>query len=612
MHLFGVRDSPMANPANHIDADQAFGARLLTFNLRQLFARGIGSSAAFAFSWVRQQLATIRSYLSEIPVPVVVASLVINMLGLALLIVILQVYDRVLINEALGTLFWLLSGLAVVVLAEAALKIMRSHLMFWTAAQNAFQADASAISKLLNAPNAVVRDDSVSAWIDRLDALDQVNGFKASNSRLALLDVPFIVIYLAAIYLVAGALVFAIITVVSLLAAYAYFQARALREILSERGALDRQRFSFLAETFQYISPITSSAMEPQLERRFEQLQRSAVGTIFRKNLLSNNLTAATSLVTNVVLVVVVTAGALMVIHDGLSVGTLACATMLTSRLIQPIVRGIPALLEIETAQLAEQRAQVLHELPADTTTQQAFKPIETGQIQISNVTLTYTGSSAPAVNIPNLSIRHGQIIGIKGEQSGGKSTLLKLLRGELSPTTGTIEIAAQDILGPRRADVLARIRYVGPDPEVFQGTLLENIIMHRPGDAIEIGRRAAQLIGLEQAINRLPKGFDTPLGDGSADVLPAGMLQQISIARALAGEPQVLLFDEANSRLDMRADAALRAGLDQVRGRMTCILVSNRPSLLAVADRVFEFQRGQLLEAQAVQGSPSNRPAKS
>ena len=600
----------MANSANHTGADPAWAPRLVAAGAwRRL---GADTTATQAYGWALQQLATIRSYMNEIPVPVIIASLVINVLGLALPIVILQVYDRVLVNEALGTLFWLLTGLTAVVLAEAALKIMRSHLMFWTAAQHAFQADASTVARLLSAPNARVRDDSVSAWIDRLDALDQVNGFKASNSRLALLDVPFIVIYLTAIYLVAGVLVFAIVTVVSLLATYAYVQARALREILRERGQLDRQRFSFLAETFQYISPITSSAMEPQLERRFERLQRSAVGTIFRKNLLANDLTAATSLVTNVVLVVVVTAGALMVIHDGLSVGTLACATMLTSRLIQPIVRGIPALLEIETAQLAEQRAEVLRTLPRDSTAQQGDRPIDSGEIKLTDLTLTYRGSLEPTIDIPDLTIGHGQIIGIKGGHSGGKSTLLKLLRGELPATTGTIKIASQDILGPRRADVLAKIRYVGPDPEVFEGTLLENIIMHRPGDAIAIGRRAAQLIGLEQGVNRLPKGFDTPLGDGSADVLPAGMLQQISIARALAGEPQVLLFDEANSRLDMRADAALRAGLQRVRGRMTCILVSNRPSLLAIADRVFELRQGSMLEAQPLRGSRSDPPRQS
>ena len=303
---------------------------------------------------------------------------------------------------------------------------------------------------------------------------------------------------------------------------------------------------------------------------------------------------------TNVVLVVVVTAGALMVINDGLSIGTLACATMLTSRLIQPIVRGIPVLLELEATQVAEQRAQVLRELPNDTDSLQSVEAVRSGHIRLTDLTYTYDGSSEPAIDIPDLTILHGQIIGIKGEQSSGKSTLLKLLRGELAPTTGRTEISGYDIFGADRARVLAGIRFVGPDPEVFHGTLLENIIMHRPGDAIEVGRQSAQLIGLERGINRLPKGFDTPLGDGSADVLPAGMLQQISIARALAGTPQVLLFDEANSRLDMRADAALRVGLEQVRGLMTCLLVSNRPSLLAIADRVFELRQGRLNEVQS------------
>lgn len=552
-----------------------------------------------------QHFATLRGYVAEIPVCVVVASLIVNVLGLALPIVILQIYDRVLVNQSMGTLFWLLTGLAVVVIAEALLKTMRSHLMFWTAAQTAFRTDAHVVSKILNAPNGQIQAEPASAWINRLEALDQVNGFKAGNSRLALLDVPFIIIYLAAIYLVAGALMFAIITVVSLLAAYAYLQARALREILRERGALDRQRFSFLAETFQHIAPATSSAMEPQLERRFEQLQRSAVGTIFRKNLFTNELTATTSLVTNIVLVVVVTTGALMVINSGMSVGTLACATMLTSRLIQPIVRGIPVLLEIEATQIAEQRTEVLRNLASDTGTPTCGAPILTGDIRMSGITLTYGGSTQPAIDIPDLTIGHGQIIGIKGEQSSGKSTLLRLLRGELEPTTGVTEIDGHDVHGPRRAQILAAMRFVGPDPEVFQGTLLENIIMHRPGDAIAIGRRAAQLIGLERDINRLPKGFDTPLGDGSADVLPAGMLQQVSIARALAGDPRVLLFDEANSRLDMRADAALRAGLERVRGEITCLLVSNRPSLLAIADRVFELRDGRMHEVSAADSAP-------
>ncbi len=601
----------MANSASQSSVDSS-GQPWRLVPIIPKIARQLIAQCTIGADWVGEKILNIRGYIAEIPTSVVIASLVINVLGLALPIVILQVYDRVLSNESLGTLFWLLIGLAVVVLSEALLKTMRSHLMFWNAAQTAFRADSYVVSKILNTSNSLIQSDTASSWIDRLESLDQVNGLKASSNRLALLDVPFIIIYLAAIYLVAGVLVFAIIAVVSVLAVYAYVQARALRDILHERGELDRHRFSFLAETFQHISAATSSAMEPQLERRFEQLQRTAVGTIFRKNLFTNELTATTSLVTNVVLVVVVTAGALMVINDGLSIGTLACATMLTSRLIQPIVRGIPVLLELEASQVAEQRAQILRELPSDANTLQSVEAIQSGHIEMNDLTFAYEGNPVPAIDIPKLTIPHGQIIGIKGEQSSGKSTLLKLLRGELAPTTGTTKISGFDLWGAHRAQVLAGIRFVGPDPEVFHGTLLENIIMHRPGDAIETGRRSAQLIGLERGINRLPKGFDTPLGDGSADVLPAGMLQQISIARALAGSPQVLLFDEANSRLDMRADAALRVGLEQIKGQMTCLLVSNRPSLLAIADRVFELRRGRLSEIQPSNDAPSPRPAPS
>ncbi|MEM9356874.1 MAG: ATP-binding cassette domain-containing protein, partial [Pseudomonadota bacterium] len=369
-----------------------------------------------------------------------------------------------------------------------------------------------------------------------------------------------------------------------------------LSDILAKRAELDQRRYDFIGETLGGIEAIKSMAMEPQMERRLERLQKQSAAVAFRKNLLSNDLTTTTSFMIGIMMVAVVTIGAMMVLNGDLSVGTLACTTLLVSRLAQLVVRCIPVLMERQTAQFSRERASSLFEPAQEDATASDFNVEISGRVRLKDVEFSYDDAAGPQIVIDDLDIKPGEAVGIKGGSSTGKSTLLKILAGELVVQRGTVEIDGHDIHGELKSQLQSQMRFIRNVPQMFRGSILENITMFEKGKVVLKAKEMARIIGLDQAVNQLPGGINTEIGSGASTVLPIGMLQQISVARALTADPKILLFDEANTALDLRADQILIEQLARLNGRMTRIYITNRPSLLKTADRTFELQNGRLV----------------
>lgn len=560
-----------------------------------------GRRALSFFSGVK----TLFSGDSALPRSTVVSSFLINVLGLALPLVMLQIYDRILANQSVATLGYLMIGLATAILIEACLKVIRAYLMSWSATKQNFLSNLDAVNRAVYAPPDKFEKEPSNVWMDRFESLDQFNAFSAGQSRLIMLDLPFVAIYVAVIFLVAGSLGFVLIGMVALFVAVIVLRAKALRRVLAERSEHNGRRDDFIAETLQGIESVKSMAMEPQMQRRFERLQQTNSAISHRNMSLSNELQTYSQLISNVVLISTVTAGAVMAIHGLLSVGTLACCTLLTSRVMQPVMRGIQVLMELESAQLARENAAALFELPEVETAEYEAETLWRGEISLANATHLYKGAVKPALRHVYMHAEPGEIIGIRGEHASGKSTLIKLISGELAPTAGICQIDGRDAHTVSHAEMSRNIVYVSQDSAIFEGTIMDNITMFRSGpQRIKNARQAARLIALEDDIHRMPQGYDTPIGQGIAEALPRGMVQRITIARALALEPAILLFDEANSMLDMRSDAALKDGLMRLKGHLTVLLISNRPSLLAIADKRFELKNGIMIEQAPAPGA--------
>jgi ATP-binding cassette, subfamily C, bacterial LapB len=215
------------------------------------------------------------------------------------------------------------------------------------------------------------------------------------------------------------------------------------------------------------------------------------------------------------------------------------------------------------------------------------------GNIRFENVVYRNPNDPNHTLAVRDISIEAGAIIGVKGKESSGRTTLLRLMQGEIEPTAGRVMVDGASTVAPRFAAIRRHIAYVGAVPAIFSGTIMENLTMFGP-EKRDFARKMAQLLGLEATINLLPDGYETKLGEGLADDLPMSIAQQVNIVRALTNRPRVLALDEANMLLDAIAEPALIKALNVLRGSLTVIVVTHRPSLLALCDHQIVLEDGR------------------
>ena len=221
-----------------------------------------------------------------------------------------------------------------------------------------------------------------------------------------------------------------------------------------------------------------------------------------------------------------------------------------------------------------------------------ADQPNVGGDIQFENVAFKYDASANPGWKVADLSIKAGTIVGVKGKDGSGRTTWLKLIQGDVIPNSGRVTVGGVPTTEANFSAVRPCIAYVGAAPVIFSGTIMENLTVFSP-ERRDFARKMSQLIGLEAIINRLPDGYETMLGRGIGDDLPMSIAQQVNIVRALTNRPRILALDEANMVLDAIAEPALIQALETLRGYLTVIVVTHRPSLLALCDRLIVIEDG-------------------
>jgi len=519
---------------------------------------------------------------------VYVGSFIINILALGMPLVILQVYDRILPNEATDTLLFMIVGLCGVVALDTVMKLARSYVVGFAATQWSQDRVAEALERILAADSDQLEEEAPSIHIERMSAIDALRDFHGGQSRLLLLDLPFVVIFIGLIAFIGGALVAVPLALFAVLGVIIVASGKQLQRVIEQRAANDDKRHDFVIECLAGIYTIKAMAMEPQIQRRYERLQRDAAEATYETIVLGNAAQSFGNMFASLTMISVVTAGALMVINGALTIGTLAACTLLSGRAIQPVLKGLMLWTQMQSLSVSRHRVSELFRLPEAPSRDAAVPLALRGDVTFHNVGIQTEDGARTLFSGLDLSIPAGQFIGIKGPDNTGKSLLLQAVSGEFAPSQGEIRIDGHVVGGPSHHLLQRQIAYVPAQTEIFQGTILENIAMFASGEAIDAARAAAQLIGLEAEIHKLPDGYDTRLSEGITEEIASGMTQQIGIARALARRPRVLLFDEANATLDARSDARLRDGLARLKGAVTVMIVSQRPSFLKIADRRF------------------------
>ncbi len=529
---------------------------------------------------------------------ILLASLFLNALSLAMPMVLLQVYDRIIPNVALQTLTLLIFGLLVVLIIDVLLRTARSYISGWIGAKYEHEMGIQAVGKLLRADLQALEKVAPGVHLDRLSSIDSVRDFYASQAGLALVDLPFVILFLGLLGYIGGALLVVPVILLLVLSVSAFVLGVHLKEAIENDTIWEDRRYSFIIEVLTGIHSIKSMAMENLMGRRYEKLMENCSKASYQVIFLNGLSQGIGNVFSQITMVAVASIGSILVIDNQISMGALAASTLLAGRTVQPLLRALGIWTRFQHIQIADEKIKSINDTPAERPDDTVnIEKVDT--IELRNVCFQYDQKGHAILNNVNIRLKQGDTIGIRGGNGSGKSTLLWALMGGLRPTSGEILINGEAPETFATDSLRNKIAYLPQRPIMFRGTILDNLTMFRGDRHIDDALKIAEMLKLDQILARMPDGYETVVGDGAQCEIPTGIAQRITIARALAGKPDVILFDEANSGLDTRSDEDLHQMIKQLKGACAIVLVSYRPSLLRMADRLYDLKDGALLDVQ-------------
>ena len=526
---------------------------------------------------------------------IVVASLVANTLGLALPLMMIQVYDRIIPRQGYETLTVLAAGLLVAAVAEFTIRMARGHLFALGGLRFDCFAYDQAFKRLLQF-GTVSQTHDRGIDHDRMESIERVRKSHASEAATALLDIPFIFLFIAVMALISPIMGAAICVFSILSVAIVLVQRRKILRDSEERQERDRKRHSFLMETLEGIEMIKSLGIEALMQRRYERLM--SVSTYITHQIsgrinFTQGVTAAIGLVAPVMMSGI---GSLLVISGQMSIGGLAATVLLTSRVIQPTLRIEALLAGQRDVKRAERDVDDLLNAPILHQGQTGVQKIE--DLQFENVSLSMHGSDNFLFQDVSIQFQKGDCIHLTGQEGSGRSLFLALIAGHVTPSSGRILINGlpmENILAQSLSD---RISLLSSDYTLLEGTVLENLTAFEVDRYHEVAFDLAKELGISDFISHHSDGLGMRVAAGTATSLPKSIHDGILLISGLVRTPDIILFDEANAGLDRQTDLQMIEILRRRIPETIVFMVTHRPSYIALANRRFTLRNGQLDQA--------------
>jgi len=521
-------------------------------------------------------------------VGLLLSTFVINILALAFPLALLQVYDRIIPNAAYSSLVTLVMIVLLAVVLETILRICRTVMTAWTDSRFEHLMGTDIFDRMINACLKSFEKNDIGGYLDRINSFGSLKDFYGGQAVCMLIDLPFVVIFIALISYLGNDLVLVPVTILGLYILTASYYSKKINDKLHEQRDSQDQRLNFIIEMITGIHTIKSHGMESLLVRRYERLLQGSTRRNYDLSVQAASALASSAFFSQVTLVLVVAFGSIKVVNGDITIGVLAACTLLSGRILQPVGRVMSLIRRLQSIRVSEQRLQDIHDLKADGTASDVPFPSVAGDIELRGVTFKYDGSETDLFTEVNLTIKQGSCVAIEGASSAGKSTLLQIMFGLTTPNAGQVFIDKEAIDEYKIETYRRQISYLQQDPVFMSGTILENLTMFRPVIDKHKIEAVTGSLGLDEMIKNLPLGYDTLIGNKTIEFLSLGVMQRFAIARALISGSKIILFDEANSGVDLRGDQYVKNALKSVIGERTLVLVTQRRSILDLAEKSY------------------------
>ncbi len=550
-------------------------------------------NSRFGVAWFLDAIKKYRQPLTE----VLIGSFFVQLFALLTPLFFQVIIDKVFVHRGLSTLEVLALGLAVMSVFEVVLGGLRTYVLSHTSNRIDVELGARLFRHLFALPMAYFQARRVGDTIARVRELDNIRQFLTSSALTLALDLFFALLFLAVLFIYSPFLTLIVAAALPCYVVLSLGVTPAFRARLNERYKRGAENQSFLVEAVSGVETVKSMALEPVMQRRWEEQLAGYVTASFRVITLSTVASQTAALINKATIVLVLFFGAGLVIANKLTVGELVAFNMISSQLAAPVLRIAQLWQDFQQVRLSVDRVgDILNTTPEPGAAGQASLPAIRGDIRLDHVNFRYRIDGQPVLTDVSLEVPAGQVIGVVGPSGSGKSTLAKLIQRLYVPETGRVFIDGVDLALADPAWLRRQIGVVLQENILFNRTVRENIALSEPGMAMERVIEAAQLAGAHEFILALPEGYSTIIGERGAS-LSGGQRQRIAIARALVGNPRILIFDEATSALDYESEAAIQGNMLRITSGRTVVLIAHRLSTLRTADRIVTIDEGRLVE---------------
>ncbi|MEZ5813974.1 MAG: type I secretion system permease/ATPase [Alphaproteobacteria bacterium] len=527
---------------------------------------------------------------------VAVAAVIINLFGIAGSLFIMNVYDRVVPNNAFETLWVLAAGILIVYFFDFMLRNLRAHFLDYAGRRADVVISASLFEQMMGMSMAH-RPPSAGVLAANMKEFETLRDFFTSATMVALIDLPFVLLFIAIIAVLGGPIAFVPLAAIPLIVGMGFFLQKPLRKVIKASLHESALKNALLFETIIGLETIKVQAAEGHTQRSWEELTDKASRTSVKSRQIAAFAQNWAMFVQQAVSAVIVIVGVYLISDGALTMGGLIACVILSGRAMGPLAQVAGLMTRLSQSREALDQLDDLMKKPVERPAGKHFVtlPHMQGRVEFRDVVFHYPGQATPALNGISFTIEPGDKVGIIGAVGSGKTTLERLLINLYEPASGSVQIDGTDVRQIDPGDLRRNVGSVQQSPQLFFGSVRQNITMGHETAPDRAVLRAAELAGVMEFLKDSAAGLDTQVGE-RGEALSGGQRQSVAIARSLLYDPPIIVLDEPTASMDPASENRLKKRLTEVCKDKTVMLITHKGAMLDLVDKLILIDRGRLV----------------